>query len=197
MQDLEFPAACHRLKLTPDGEYLFATGIHAPRVRVYELSQLSLKFERHFDAEVVDFQVRMQSGCPNLACISKQSPSLVDGGAPTVSDALTVHTSDPGRQLRPAAGSAWHARGCCGGSIYLQAWPPGLTVAADRWHPTSQILTEDFSKAVFLCADRSVHLHARYGAHFKTRVPRFGRDLAYAPETADLLIAASSPEIYR
>ena len=60
-----------------------------------------------------------------------------------------------------------------------------------------QILTEDFSKAAFLCADRSLHLHARYGAHFRTRVPRFGRDLAYAPETADLLIAASSSEIYR
>ena len=42
-----------------------------------------------------------------------------------------------------------------------------------------------------------MHLHARYGAHFHTRVPRFGRDLAYAPETADLLIAASSSEIYR
>ena len=68
MQDLEFPAACHRLKLTPDGEFLFATGIHAPRVRVYELSQLSLKFERHFDAEVVDFQVRRQPSCPGSAC---------------------------------------------------------------------------------------------------------------------------------
>ena len=33
MQDLEFPAACNRLKLTPDGQYLFATGSHAPRVR--------------------------------------------------------------------------------------------------------------------------------------------------------------------
>ena len=32
MQDLEFPAACHRLKLTPDGQYLFASGTHAPRV---------------------------------------------------------------------------------------------------------------------------------------------------------------------
>ena len=103
VQDLEFPAACHRLKLTLDGEYLFATGIHPPRVRhaltqchtpicqchpqialpmacttdlplyapklvdprralcvqvrVYELGQLSLKFERHFDAEIIDFQV--------------------------------------------------------------------------------------------------------------------------------------------
>jgi ribosome biogenesis protein ENP2 len=61
----------------------------------------------------------------------------------------------------------------------------------------SQILSEDYSKAAFLCADRSVQFHARYGAHFRTRVPRFGRDLAYAPESADLLIAGSAPEIYR
>lgn len=27
------------------------------QVRVYELGQLALKFERHFDAEIVDFQV--------------------------------------------------------------------------------------------------------------------------------------------
>ena len=57
VQDLEFPAACHRIKATPDGQFLIATGTHAPRMRVYELSQLSMKFERHFDAEIVDFQV--------------------------------------------------------------------------------------------------------------------------------------------
>lgn len=107
--------AAHRLKLSPDGQFLFATGTHAPRVRVYELSQLSMKFERHFDAEVVDFQ----------------------------------------------------------------------------------ILSEDYSKCAFLCADRSVQLHARYGAHHKVRVPRAGRDLAYSPRTADLVVAASAPELYR
>ncbi|KAL0045866.1 hypothetical protein WJX82_007078 [Trebouxia sp. C0006] len=96
VQDLEFPAACHRLKATPDGQYLFATGIHAPRLRVYELSQLSMKFERHFDAEIVDFQ----------------------------------------------------------------------------------ILSDDYSKAAFL-------------------VPSFGRDLAYAPFSADLLVVGSAPEVYR
>ena len=115
IQDLGFPAAAHRLKLSPDGQFLFATGTHAPRVRVYELSQLSMKFERHFDAEVVDFQ----------------------------------------------------------------------------------ILSEDYSKCAFLCADRSVQLHARYGAHHKVRVPRAGRDLAFSPRTADLVVAASAPELYR
>lgn len=84
-------------------------------MRVYELSQLSMKFERHFDAEVVDFQV----------------------------------------------------------------------------------LSEDYSKCAFLCADRSVQLHARYGAHHRVRVPRAGRDLAFSPRTADLVVAASAPELYR
>lgn len=82
---------------------------------MYELSQLSMKFERHFDAEVVDFQV----------------------------------------------------------------------------------LSEDYSKCAFLCADRSVQLHARYGAHHRVRVPRAGRDLAYSHRTADLVVAASAPELYR
>ena len=68
-------------------------------------------------------------------------------------------------------------------------------IEVHRPHP--QILSEDYSKAAFLCADRSVHLHAKYGAHFRTRVPRAGRDLAYASDSADLLIAASSPDIYR
>ena len=57
VQDLEFPEACHRIKATSDGKFLFATGIHPPRLRCYELSELSMKFERHFDSEVVDFQV--------------------------------------------------------------------------------------------------------------------------------------------
>lgn len=115
VQDLEFPAACHRLKLTPDGAHLFATGGHPPRVRVFDLANLSLKFERHLDSGVVDFQ----------------------------------------------------------------------------------ILGDDWAKAAFLCEDRSVELHARYGRHFRARVPRAGRDLAYVQATADLIIAGSSSDVWR
>ena len=60
-----------------------------------------------------------------------------------------------------------------------------------------QILSEDYSKVAFLCADRSIAFHAKFGAYYKTRVPRFGRDLAYYPYTADLLVAGSSNELYR
>ena len=34
------------------------TGIYPPQVRVYEVSELSLKFERHLTSEIIDFQVR-------------------------------------------------------------------------------------------------------------------------------------------
>lgn len=115
VQDLGFPASCNRIKKSKDGEFLIATGTHAPQVRAYELNQLSMKFSRHLDAEVVDFQV----------------------------------------------------------------------------------LSEDYSKLAFLCHDRSVCFHAKFGAYYKTRVPKHGRDLAYAERTCELLVASSSPELYR
>jgi ribosome biogenesis protein ENP2 len=115
VQDLQFDTASTRLKATPDGQYLIASGIYPPQVRVYELSELSLKFERHLTSEIVNFQV----------------------------------------------------------------------------------LGEDYSKLAFLCADRSVILHAKFGSYYSTRIPRMGRDLAYDRWSCDLLLAASSPEVYR
>jgi ribosome biogenesis protein ENP2 len=50
---------------------------------------------------------------------------------------------------------------------------------------------------VLLAADRSVSFHARFGAYFRTRTPRQGRDLAYAPFSAELLVVGSAPEVYR
>jgi ribosome biogenesis protein ENP2 len=49
----------------------------------------------------------------------------------------------------------------------------------------------------FLCTDRSIQLHAKFGYYYKTRIPRAGRDLAYLPASADLIAVGSSSEIYR
>ncbi|KAF8054988.1 nol10 [Scenedesmus sp. PABB004] len=57
LQDLQFPSACQRIKITPDQQYIFATGYHPPMVKLYDLHNLSLKFDRHLDAEVVDMVV--------------------------------------------------------------------------------------------------------------------------------------------
>lgn len=115
VQDLTFPTATSRIKVTPDGEFLIASGIHPPQIKVYELREFALKFERHFDSEIIDFQ----------------------------------------------------------------------------------ILDDDYSKLAFLCADRSVCLHAKYGKHYTLRIPRMGRDMAYDCWSCDLLCAASSSDLYR
>jgi ribosome biogenesis protein ENP2 len=31
LQDFRFPAACQRIKVSPDGQYVFATGYHPPQ----------------------------------------------------------------------------------------------------------------------------------------------------------------------
>ncbi|CAF2171592.1 unnamed protein product [Brassica rapa] len=115
IQDLKFGNATTRIKATPDGEYLIASGTYPSQVKVYELGQLGLKFERHLDSAIVDFE----------------------------------------------------------------------------------ILDDDYSKLAFLCADRSINLHAKYGKHHSLRLPRMGRDLTYDNRSCDLLCAASSPDLYR
>lgn len=36
-----------------------------------------------------------------------------------------------------------------------------------------QVLDDDYSKLAFLCADRSINLHAKYGKHHSLRIPRY------------------------
>ncbi|KII91223.1 hypothetical protein PLICRDRAFT_37941 [Plicaturopsis crispa FD-325 SS-3] len=55
IQGFEFPEASNRVKTTRDGHHAVATGTYKPQIRVWDLDQLSLKFERHSDAENVDF----------------------------------------------------------------------------------------------------------------------------------------------
>jgi ribosome biogenesis protein ENP2 len=58
VQGFEFPEASNRVKTTRDGHHVIATGTYKPQMRVWDLDQLSLKFERHSDSENVDFVVR-------------------------------------------------------------------------------------------------------------------------------------------
>ncbi|KAF9591603.1 hypothetical protein IFM89_004832 [Coptis chinensis] len=124
IQDLRFETATTKIKATPDGEFLIASGVYPPQVKVYELRELSLKFERHLISEIIDFQFS--------------------------------------HHFYPQIG-----------------------------------LSDDYSKLAFMCADRTVCLHAKYGSHYSLRIPRIGRDMAYDSWSCDLLCAASSPDLYR
>ncbi len=57
IQHLEFPEASIKAKFTPDGKYIVALGTYKPQFRVFDLDQMSLKFERHNDAETITFEV--------------------------------------------------------------------------------------------------------------------------------------------
>ncbi|KZT10272.1 uncharacterized protein LAESUDRAFT_721606 [Laetiporus sulphureus 93-53] len=115
IQHFEFPEASNKVKTTRDGHHAIATGTYKPQIRVWDLDQLSLKFERHTDAENVDFVM----------------------------------------------------------------------------------LSNDWTKSIHLQCDRSVELHTQGGFHYRTRLPRFGRTLAYHFPSCDALFGASGPEVFR
>ncbi|KAI9094365.1 WD40-repeat-containing domain protein [Phlyctochytrium arcticum] len=115
IQDFEFPEASLRIKPTPDGQYIVATGVYKPQMRVFELAEKSMKFDRHQDCENVQFE----------------------------------------------------------------------------------ILSDDWTKTVMLQSDRTIEVHSHYGLHYKTRVPKFGRDIKYHYPSCDLLIGGASKEVWR
>jgi ribosome biogenesis protein ENP2 len=57
IQGFEFPEACNKIKVTRDGKSAVGIGTYKPQMRVWDLEELSMKFERHTDAEGVDFVV--------------------------------------------------------------------------------------------------------------------------------------------
>ncbi|XP_061897734.1 nucleolar protein 10 [Entelurus aequoreus] len=115
IQDFEMPTVCTSIKVSRDGQFILAAGTYKPRFRCYDTYQLSLKFERCLDSDIVAFD----------------------------------------------------------------------------------ILSDDYSKLVFLLSDRYVEFHSQYGYYYKTRIPKFGRDFSYHYPSCDLYFVGSSSEIYR
>ncbi|CCD70432.1 NUC153 domain-containing protein [Caenorhabditis elegans] len=53
IQDFEMPDVSNTVNITPDGKYVWASGNYKPWLRCYDLNNLSLKFERGLDADVI------------------------------------------------------------------------------------------------------------------------------------------------
>ncbi|BGP16521.1 hypothetical protein JCM10213_001140 [Rhodosporidiobolus nylandii] len=115
IQDFEFPEASNKLKTTRDGKYLIATGTYKPRMKVFDLEELSLKTERVTDSENVDF------------CV----------------------------------------------------------------------LSSDWTKTLHLQSDRSLDLHTQSSSHYRVRMPRHGRALAYHFPSCDALVGGQGNEVWR
>jgi len=54
LQDFAMPASSSKLVQSKDGRFIIAAGTYSPRIRCFELDQLSMKFERYVDADIVD-----------------------------------------------------------------------------------------------------------------------------------------------
>ncbi|OBT75632.1 hypothetical protein VF21_05175 [Pseudogymnoascus sp. 05NY08] len=65
------------------------------------------------------------------------------------------------------------------------------------------LLSSDYSKSLHLQTDRSLEFHTPGGCHYRTRLPRYGRDLKYDKHLAEAIIPAvgvnsdGSGEVYR
>ena len=57
IQAFEMPMLSSSISMTRDGQYIFVTGSYKPRVRCYDVNELSLKFERCFDYECIQMKI--------------------------------------------------------------------------------------------------------------------------------------------
>lgn len=58
LQDFDFPVTAGSLKVSNDGNYIFATGIYPPKMKIFDLNEMSLKCERNFDSEIRKLEVK-------------------------------------------------------------------------------------------------------------------------------------------
>ncbi|GAA6047444.1 hypothetical protein JCM3770_001308 [Rhodotorula araucariae] len=76
IQDFDFPEASNKIKTTRDGKYLLATGTYKPRMKVFDLEELSMKMERVTDSENVDFCILSSDWTKTLHLQSDRSLEL-------------------------------------------------------------------------------------------------------------------------
>ncbi|CAB3409799.1 unnamed protein product [Caenorhabditis bovis] len=53
IQDFEMPDVSTTINVTPDGKYVWASGNYKPWIKCFDLNNLSIKFERGLDSEVI------------------------------------------------------------------------------------------------------------------------------------------------
>ncbi|KAI5480785.1 rRNA processing protein Enp2 [Pseudohyphozyma bogoriensis] len=76
IQDFDFPEASNKIKSTRDGQYVIATGTYKPRMKVFDLEELSMKTERVTDSENVDFCILSSDWTKTLHLQSDRSLEL-------------------------------------------------------------------------------------------------------------------------
>ena len=100
------------------------------------------------------------------------------------------------RSLRSNSSATCSPR-CAGTLASAACCPACLTPTMASQIVDFQVLSEDYSKLVFACADRSLVFHAKFGGYVSSRLPKMPRSVTYHAPSADVLASGSSSEIYR
>lgn len=111
IQDFEMPGVATSIQCSPDHQYILATGTYKPRIKCYEFNNLSVKFERCFDAEIEKFVILSEdyTKVAFLSCDRHIEFHTASGGLyklriPRFGRDLTYHT--PSCDLLVAAASS-------------------------------------------------------------------------------------------
>lgn len=54
LQDFQMPSSSSKIVASADGRYIMVGGTYPPRIRCYDLHELTMKFERYVDGHIVD-----------------------------------------------------------------------------------------------------------------------------------------------
>ncbi|OCF32052.1 ribosome biogenesis protein ENP2 [Kwoniella heveanensis BCC8398] len=114
IQDFGFPGSAIRVKTTEDGLHAIATGTYKPMMKVWDLEQLTVKFERVTDAENVDFVILSSDWTKTLHLQRDRSLALHTQGGLHHSVRLPTY----GRTLGYHSPSADAIVGCTGTEVY-------------------------------------------------------------------------------
>ncbi|OCF71502.1 ribosome biogenesis protein ENP2 [Kwoniella mangroviensis CBS 8886] len=114
IQDFTFPGSAIRIKTTEDGQHAIATGTYKPMIKVWDLENLTVKFERVTDAENVDFVILSSDWTKTLHLQRDRSLSLHTQGGLHHSVRLPIY----GRSLAYYSPSADAIIGCTGTDVY-------------------------------------------------------------------------------
>lgn len=103
IQEFEFPVSSSCIRVTKDGQHIAATGTYPPSLKMFDVSQLSLKFERRLDSEATSL-VLLGSDYGKVA--------LLHGTERQVEFHAQFGAYFKTRVPRPARSMVYHARTC-------------------------------------------------------------------------------------
>lgn len=98
IQDFAFPQSAIKIKTSEDGQYAIGTGTYKPMIKVWDLAQLTEKFQRVTEAENVDFVMLSSDWTKSLHLQGDRSLQLHNQGGlhhtlrlPTYGRCLAYH----------------------------------------------------------------------------------------------------------